>query len=198
MPTSSEIGRQNAGMDTRGGGVEGKLADRDSHAAGALVTQSQDPLVVGDHDQADIEVGCVAQHRGNVMDVLGRDPETAWVSDDMAIELAGLAHRRGVDDRQELTEVLDQDPVEERFVPVLKCGQSNVFFQVVGLGLDSLELECDLLLDGEPGMRQQAAQAEPVASGREKDASLLSSGSRSSRVPRSAGSIRSTDPVRAS
>ena len=35
------------------------------------------------------------------MDVLGRDPETAWIADDMAVELAGLAHRRGVDNRQE-------------------------------------------------------------------------------------------------
>jgi len=83
----------------------------------------------------------------------------------MAVELAGLAHRRGVDNRQELTEVLAQDPVEERFVAVLQRGQPDVFFQVVGLGLDSLELECHLLLDGEPGMGQQTAQAEPVALG---------------------------------
>ena len=42
------------------GGVDRKLADRDSHAAGTLVTKAQDPLVVGDHDQTDVEVGCVA------------------------------------------------------------------------------------------------------------------------------------------
>ena len=50
-------------MDPRGGGVEGELADGDPHAAGPLVAQAEDPLVVGHHDQADVEIGGVAGAR---------------------------------------------------------------------------------------------------------------------------------------
>ena len=159
-------------MNARGRGVECQLAHRNSHAAGPLIAQAQNPLVVGDHDQANIEVGCVAQHCGDIVDVLRRDPETAWIADDMAIELAGLAHRRGVNDRQQLTEVFDEHPVEERFVAILERRQADVLFQVVGLGLDPLELESDLLFDGEASMGQQTAQAEPVAFGA-RERSLL-------------------------
>jgi hypothetical protein len=41
-------------VDARAGGVEGQLADRDAHAARALVAQAQDPLVVGGDDQANV------------------------------------------------------------------------------------------------------------------------------------------------
>ena len=185
-------------MDARGGGIEGKLADRNSHAAGALVAQAEDPLVVGDDDQADVGLGALRSTEGMSSTSSGRDPETSWIADDMAVELAGLADRRGVDDRQEFAEVLDQHPVEECFVAVLQCGQPDVFFEVVGLGLDVLEFECHLLLDGKAGVGQETAQAKAVALGRENDASLLSSGSRSSRVPRSAESGSSCEPLRAS
>ena len=37
-----------------GGRVERQLADRDAHAAGALVSKAEDPLVVGDDDEAHV------------------------------------------------------------------------------------------------------------------------------------------------
>ena len=81
----------------------------------------------------------------------------------MAVELAGLAHGRGVDDRQELDQVLDQHAVEERLVAVLEGGKADVFLEVVGLGPDVLELEGDLLLDGEARVGEQPPEAEPIA-----------------------------------
>ena len=38
------------GMNAAAGGVERELADRDAHAAGALVAEAQDALAVGDDD----------------------------------------------------------------------------------------------------------------------------------------------------
>ena len=43
------------------GGVERELADRDAHAADAEVAQAQNPLAVGDDDEADIFLRPVAE-----------------------------------------------------------------------------------------------------------------------------------------
>ena len=40
-------------MDAAAGGVERELADRDAHAAGALVAEAEDALAVGDDDRLD-------------------------------------------------------------------------------------------------------------------------------------------------
>ena len=54
-------------MQAAGGRVERELADRDAHAARALVAEAQDALVVGDHDQPDVRVGAVAQDLGDAL-----------------------------------------------------------------------------------------------------------------------------------
>ena len=48
-------------MDAACGRVQGELPDGDGHAAGALVAQAQDPLVVGDDDEAHVVEGTLAQ-----------------------------------------------------------------------------------------------------------------------------------------
>ena len=100
------------------------------------------------------------------------------IADDVAVELAGLAHGRGVDDGQKLAQVLDEHPVEERFIAILQGRQPDVLLQVVGLGPDALELEGNLLLDGEPRMGQEPAKAEPVAVFAENDALLVAAADR--------------------
>ena len=74
-------------------------------------------------------------------DVVGGDPDAPRAPDDVAELLAGETDRRGVDDRQELLEVLDEQPVEERLVAVLESGQSDVPLEVIGLAPDVLQLE---------------------------------------------------------
>ena len=129
------------------------------HAAGALVAEPQDPLVVRDDDQADILGGRRAQDVVDPVDVIGRDPDPARPPEDVAELLAGTPDRRRVDDRQELLEVVGQDPVEERLVAVLQRRQPDVALEVVRLATDVLELERDLLLDRRDPGRQEAAQA---------------------------------------
>ena len=56
--------------------------------------------------------------------------------------------------------MLGQDPVEQGRVAVLERGQADVPLEVVVLAPDVLDLEGDLLLDGQDPVGQQAAQAE--------------------------------------
>ena len=49
-------------MDARADRVQRQLADRDRHAADALVADAEDRLVVGDDDDARVVAGGVAQH----------------------------------------------------------------------------------------------------------------------------------------
>ncbi len=144
------------------GRVQRELADRDGHAAGSLVAEAEDPLVVGDDDEADVLEGSVAQQLGDPVAVLGRDPRAARAPDDVAELLAGTADRRRVDDRQELLEVLGEHPIEQGRVAILQRGQADVLLERVGLAPEMLELEVDLLLDGEDPVGQEPAQAEHV------------------------------------
>ena len=59
--------------------------------------------------------------------------------------------------------MLGEEPVEQRRVAVLERGQPDVALERVVLAPEVLELELDLLLDGQDPVGQQAAQAERVA-----------------------------------
>ena len=59
--------------------------------------------------------------------------------------------------------MVDEQAVEEGLVAVLQRGQADVPLEVVGLGADLLELESDLLSDGQLGGGEQSPQAEGLA-----------------------------------
>ena len=159
-----ERDRQRQGrVDAAGRGVQGELADRDGHAAGALVAEAEDPLVVGDDDEPDVLVRALAEQLRDPVAVRGRDPGPAGAADDVAELLARPPDRRRVDDGQELVEVLGEEPVEERRVAVLEGGQPDVALERVVLDPEVLELELDLLLDRQHPVRQEPAQPERVA-----------------------------------
>jgi len=145
-------------MDAGTGHVERQLADGDAHPPGALVAETEDALVVGDHDQADVLVGEVAQARRDAVDVVRSEPDPAHVAHDVAEALAGFTDRRGVDDGHQLGEVLHQHPVEQHLVAVQQACQADVALEVVGLLANVLELELDLLLDGVHRGGQEAMQ----------------------------------------
>ena len=93
------------GIDAAACRVEGQLADRDGHPAGALVAEPQDPLVIGDDDESDVVVRSLAEKLRDPVVIGWRDPDPSGPADDVAELLAGAADRRRVDDRQELLEV---------------------------------------------------------------------------------------------
>ncbi len=133
--------------DPRTRGVEGELAHRDSHAPRTLVAQAEDSLVVGDHDEADVVEGCVAQHLTDAPPMPRGNPKPAAAAEDVTPLLTGSADRGRVDDGQELLEVVDDQTVEEPLVAVLKCRQADVLLQGVGLAGDVLVDPLLLLLD---------------------------------------------------
>ena len=80
----------------------------------------------------------------------------------MAELLARPPNRRCVDDRKVLLDVLDEEAIEERRVPVLEGGQPDVALQVVRLPAEVLVLQGELLLDRENAIREDPVQPEGV------------------------------------
>ena len=161
--------RQGQGrMDAAGRRVQRELADRDGHAAGALVAEAQDPLVVGDDDEPHVLVRALAQELRDPVAIGRRDPGAAGPPDDVAELLARPPHGGRVDDRQELIEVFGEQPVEQGRVAVLERRQADVLLERVVLDPDVLELEVDLLIDRQDAVRQQPAEPERVALGRRR------------------------------
>ncbi len=76
---------------------------------------------------------------------------------------AGRAHRRGVDDRQQRLEVVDQHPVEERLVAVEQLHEEAVPREVAGLVAVEGERALALLLERLHARRQEAAKEKVVA-----------------------------------
>ena len=169
-------------VDAAGRRVQGELADRDGHPARTLVAQAQDALVVGDDDEPHVLERALAQDLGDALDVGRGDPRPARAPDDVAELLARPADRRRVDDGQELLEVLAEQSIEERRVAVLERGQADVLLERVGLDPQVLELQLDLLVEGQDPVGQQPRSLNVSRSSTGKASSLVSS-----RVPSRAG-----------
>ena len=128
----------------------------------------------------------IRSRSAGVIHVAARPP------DDVAELLARPPDGRRVDDRQELLEVLGEEPVEQRRVAILERGQPDVALERVVLAAEVLELELDLLLDGQDAVGQQPAQA-----GTRRARSWLKARSLvSSRLPRRAGPASAIDAGR--
>jgi len=85
-------------------------------------------------------------NRADAPDVLGGEIEPARAAIDPPEPLAREADGRRVDDRQELLEVVDEDAVEERLVPVEERDEMDVSLDRCGLLRLVVEDPLDLLL----------------------------------------------------
>src|ERR1019366_2097756 len=85
-------------VDASPGGVQGELANGDPHAPGPLVAESENPLVVGGHDEPNPGGRRVVEQLGNPVDVVGGDPAAPHAPHHVAELPADTADRRGVDD----------------------------------------------------------------------------------------------------
>ena len=89
--------------------------------------------------------------------VVRRDPHAARPAEDVAVALAGQAHRRRIDDRQQFGEVLDQHAGRT----ASRCGPAGPirpmnFSKSVALGADVLQRQGHLLLDRQDLGREQS------------------------------------------
>jgi hypothetical protein len=143
--------------------VERELSRRDAHATSSLVAQPQDPLVVGGDDQPDARSADVTEQLGDAVNVVGSDPQAARTALNMAERAARFADRRGVDDRREFLDVVDEQPVEERLVAIVQRNEPDVLLQIIRLAADMLKFKLHLLLDGGHAPGQQPAKAELIS-----------------------------------
>ena len=119
------------GVDAGAGRVKRQLADRNAHAVGAEIAEAEDALAVGDDDQLG-RIGPVAQHRSDAAAIVGADEQAARALEDVAELLAGEAHRRRVDERLNLVDIVGHDAEEQRLVAVVQRVERDVFVEVVG------------------------------------------------------------------
>src|SRR5208337_3100302 len=114
-------------------GIERQLADRDSHAVCAEIAKPQNSLPAADHDEAHVALRPIAENFADAALAFDRQVKALGAAHDVAKLQAGLAHRRGVNERQELHRVRHEHAEEERFVGILQLRQVDVLFQIVGL-----------------------------------------------------------------
>src|ERR1700749_2176312 len=106
-------------MQAAAAGIERGLADRDAHAAGALVAKPEDALPVGDDNGLDLVEARLRENAIDAVLVRNGEEQPAWLAKQPAELLAAGADGRRVDDRQQLFQVCDQQRVEKRLVGVL-------------------------------------------------------------------------------
>ena len=150
-------------MDAAAGGVERELADRDAHAAGALVAQAENALAVGDDDHLGAVELRIGEDLLDALAVLQAQEQPARLAEQPAEVLAAGADRRRVGDRQQLLDVARQQRVEHRLVGVLQFAQERVALEIGGEAAQRLQPPRHLLVERRDPRRQQAVQLEIVA-----------------------------------
>ena len=163
VPTSSRTGSAVAGSMPPTGGVERELADRDAHAAGALVAEAEDALAVGDDDDLGLVEWRVAENLPDASrcGMLRKSPR--GLRNSRLNERAAGADRRRVDDRQQFLDVALEQRVKQRLVGVLQVAQESVALEIGGEFAERLQPPAHLLVDAGNRRRQQPVQAEDVA-----------------------------------
>ena len=89
-------------------------------SADALITETEDPLPIGYHDRVDLATGSVAKDLRQPVAARIGEKQTAAPPVDVAELLAGEPGRGGVDDREHLLDVVDDQLVEQDLVYVLQ------------------------------------------------------------------------------
>ena len=137
------------GIDTSDRRVQRELPDRDPHATGAEVAETEDPFAVGDHDQPDIVhlAEDVAHQLVQAADVAERDVQAVLTAVDARPLLTREANGGRVHDGQQLGEVISKEPVEQHGVPFLHQPEEDVAVEIVlvrvvlDAGPDQLRIE---------------------------------------------------------
>ena len=93
-------------------GVEREFADRDTHAASALIAEPENALAVADDDGLDAVEARIAENAGDAVFERKAQEQSARFAKDAAELLAAEPDRRRVDDRHHLFDVPRQQCVE--------------------------------------------------------------------------------------
>ncbi len=150
-------------MQPGAGGVERELADRNAHAAGALIAEPEDAFAVADHDGFDFVVARMAEDAADQVLVRDAEKQAARLAKDMAEQLAAETDRRRIDDRHHLFDVAGQHRVEQGLVGILQAAQEHVALDVAAEPAKGVEPAHDLVIELGDVRRQEPVQVERVA-----------------------------------
>src|SRR4051812_45810206 len=111
--------------------VKREFADRDPHSARALITQPQNPLAICHDDCFDAVEVRAAQDIRDALLMRNAQKKSTGLAKTLAEVLTSETHRRGVDDRQHLFEMTNQQRIKEHFVCVLEAAQEKIPLEVI-------------------------------------------------------------------
>src|SRR5258708_17266656 len=103
-------------MQSGARGIERELADRNAHAAGALVAEAQNALAVADDDRLNAVEARIAEDAADVVLVRIAEKQAAGLAKNARELLAAETDRRRIDERHHLFDVARQQRVEQRSV----------------------------------------------------------------------------------
>src|SRR5262249_56679523 len=109
------------GVQTAARGIKRELADRNAHAASALIAEAEDALAIGHNDGLDVVETRVGQNELDAAYVGKAEEETARLAEGMAEFLAAKSYRGSGDDRQHAGEIMHQQSVEQNLDTVLEA-----------------------------------------------------------------------------
>src|SRR6202140_1334648 len=134
-------------MQSGAGGIERELADRNAHAAGALVAEAEDAFAVADDDDLDAVEARVAEDAADVVLVRIAEKQAAGLAKNAAELLTAETDRRRIDDRHHLFDVARQQRVKQCLVGVLQAAQENVFLDIAAELAKGVEPALDLVVE---------------------------------------------------
>src|SRR5580700_10858973 len=134
-------------MKSGAGGIERELADRNAHAAGALVAEAEDALAIADDDGFDAVEARIAEDAADVVLVRIAEKQAAGLAENPGELLAAETDRRRIDDRHHLLDVLRQQRVEQRLVGILQPAQEDVFLHIAAELAKGVEPALDLVVE---------------------------------------------------
>src|SRR6202034_3423621 len=118
------------GMQSGAGGVERKLADRNAHAASALVAETENTFAVADDDGLDVVEAAIGEDAANIVLMRIAQKQASGLAENMAESLAAQADGRRINDRHHLLDVLGQQRVKQGFVGILQTSEKGVLLDV--------------------------------------------------------------------
>ena len=130
---------------------------------GALVAQAENPLAVADHNAAHLVKARVGQDLPHAVLLRIAEKQAAGPAPDLAEALAALAHRRRIDDGQQLLGVVLDHRVEKRLAVVLQVAHVAVLEKRSWPAVQNPLAALPLVLQGSDMRRKQPMQGERVA-----------------------------------
>ena len=103
-----------------------------------LVAQPENPLAIGDHDRVDLATRPVAQDLRQPVPVRVGQEQATGPPVGVTELLAGQPHRRCVNEREHLLNVVGDQLIEEHFIGVLQRAQVDMPGQVVAVASERL------------------------------------------------------------